>query len=329
MKVSSLIGDESQLVGVKRYRLMEGREKGVECVDVDGTNGLSFTVVVDRALDISALRFRGKNICYRSINGVSSPTFYSGTDQSRIENFFYGMLTTCGLENTGPGCVLEGEAYVRHGSLNQIPAKNVQIRRYGNPLQPRVRITGEVVQYVFGKFHYLLHRTIDYNDCTNEICVLDRVENCSPKDVPIFIMYHYNFGYPFLAEGLKLSIPSALVECRDEGAEEGLDPMLYVTPPRAGYRPKVFRHTFDSKDWNYVILENGELLTGVRLGFQGSTLPQLNQWNMFGEREYVLALEPCNQLPYGRKALLETNRRQIIKGYETVEYRSKLSCYQI
>lgn len=328
LEESNWFGNESQLIGIKRYRLLDGREKGVECIDIEGTNGLSFTAVPDRCLDISALRYMGKNICYRSINGVSGPSYYKGTDQSRRENFFYGMLSTCGLENTGQGCTVDGKTYVQHGSLNQFPAEDVRIERYGAKLEPSVRITGTVTQYLFREYHYLVHREIDYYDRTSKIRICDRVENRSCGDVPVCIMYHYNFGYPFLSEALKLTIPSKLEGCKNEDAERGLSTMLQVTPPMGGYRPQVFYHSFEGDGFHTVTLENQELSIGVRLSFHGSTLPKLNYWKMLGEREYVLALEPCNQFPYGRKTLLEKNCHKILRSHETAEYRTELEFYQ-
>lgn len=328
LEVEKWVGNESQMVGIKRYRLLDGREKGVECIDVDGTDGLSFTVVPDRGLDISSLRYRGKNICYKSINGVSGPSFFHGTDESRKENFFYGMLTTCGLENTGQGCRVDGKAYVQHGSLNQLPAEDIQIERYGDPAQPSVRITGKITQYMFREYHYVVRREIIYHDGTNEICIRDRVENGSQKDMPVCIMYHYNFGYPFLTDQLKLTIPSESVGFKNEDAKAGAGTMLQITPPVAGYRPQVFYHSFKEDGWNYVLLENAGLSIMVRLGFHGSTLSKMNHWKMLGEREYVLALEPCNQFPYGRKVLQENNCQQILKGHETVEYQTSLAFFQ-
>lgn len=328
MGTEKWIGNPSQLIGIKRYRLSEGREKGVECIDVDGMNGLSFTVAADRGLDISSLRFTGKNICYQGINGVTNPSFYTGTDQSRRENFFYGMLSTCGLENTGPGCTVDGKAYVQHGSLNQLPARDICLERPCGPSQPDVRITGTITQYLFREYHYVVHREICYYDSSNELSVRDRVENRFYEEVPICIMYHYNFGYPFLTEALKLKIPSKAVGCKNQDAKAGLGTMLEVTPPAAGYRPQVFYHSFEEEGWNEVVLENPLLSIGVRLSFHGSTLSRMNHWKMFGEQEYVLALEPCNQFPYGRRALFERNCPKMLKPYETAEYQTKLEFFK-
>lgn len=300
----------------------------MECIDVDGMNGLSFTVALDRGMDISSLRYLGKNICYKGINGVTGSSFYIGTDQSRRENFFYGMLSTCGLENTGPGCTVDGKVYVQHGSLNQLPARDIRLERSCSPDQPDVRITGTITQYIFQEYHYVVHREICYYDSNNELLIRDRVENRFYKEVPVCIMYHYNFGFPFLTEDLRLNIPSIAVGCKNQDAEAGLDTMLEVTSPVAGYRPQVFYHSFADEGWNEILLENPALSIGVRLSFHGSTLPKLNHWKMFGEREYVLALEPCNQFPYGRKALIDKNCPRMLQPNETIEYQTKLEFFR-
>ena len=49
------MGDISQIGGVKRYQMLEGKAKGVEAVDVDDGQGLRYTVLVDRGMDLGRL----------------------------------------------------------------------------------------------------------------------------------------------------------------------------------------------------------------------------------------------------------------------------------
>ena len=50
----------------------------------------------------------------------------------------------------------------------------------------------------------------------------------------------------------------------------------------------------DEKGWAVAELENPELKLGLRLSFDTSTLPYLNEWKMMGEGLYVLGIEPIN-----------------------------------
>ncbi|GAH97970.1 unnamed protein product [marine sediment metagenome] len=48
-----LIGDVSQVAGMKEYELLEGKGRGVKAVDIWTGTGFSFTVTLDRGIDIS------------------------------------------------------------------------------------------------------------------------------------------------------------------------------------------------------------------------------------------------------------------------------------
>ena len=50
------LGSISQVGGLKRYELTEGRAKGVEAVDVVTGSGLEFTVLPGRCMDLNCTR---------------------------------------------------------------------------------------------------------------------------------------------------------------------------------------------------------------------------------------------------------------------------------
>ncbi|MCK4417277.1 MAG: DUF4432 family protein, partial [Candidatus Latescibacteria bacterium] len=60
------IGDISQVGGVKRYWLGEGRAAGIEAVEFRTGSGLNFTVLPGRGMDISFAEYRGTPLCWRS-----------------------------------------------------------------------------------------------------------------------------------------------------------------------------------------------------------------------------------------------------------------------
>ena len=61
---------------MNRFTFAEGKAKGVEAIRVDTGAGLDCTFLVDRALDLSEVRFHGRSLCWRSSAGVVGPAFY-------------------------------------------------------------------------------------------------------------------------------------------------------------------------------------------------------------------------------------------------------------
>ena len=74
-KFMDYIGDISQIGGIKRYMFTSGKAKGVEAYDVNNGNGLLYTVIADRGLDIYHLSFKGIPISFIS-KPVFSDTFF-------------------------------------------------------------------------------------------------------------------------------------------------------------------------------------------------------------------------------------------------------------
>ena len=54
------VGDLSQIAGVRLVELADGKERGVRAAEVKTGSGLSFTVLIDRGLDISTAEYNGK-----------------------------------------------------------------------------------------------------------------------------------------------------------------------------------------------------------------------------------------------------------------------------
>ena len=70
------IGDPSQIATVRPHTLSEGRSKGVAAVELSTGSGFRFTVLADRALDVSAAEHNGRSLCWRSCMGDTAPEFY-------------------------------------------------------------------------------------------------------------------------------------------------------------------------------------------------------------------------------------------------------------
>ena len=82
----------------------------------------------------------------------------------------------------------------------------------------------DVCQFEYRGENLVLRRTITSVYGRLSITVEDEVTNESFRDEPLMWMYHCNFGWPLLAEGAEVVIPSRKATPRDETTAASLFP---------------------------------------------------------------------------------------------------------
>ena len=87
------MGDISQLAGLKRHELADGKARGVEAVDFWTGSGFTFTVLPGRGMDIAWAAYKGVPVGYISKTGITSPAYYESEGFRWLRNFFGGLLT--------------------------------------------------------------------------------------------------------------------------------------------------------------------------------------------------------------------------------------------
>ena len=117
------IGHDSQIWSVEEHRLVGGKGDGMRLLEISSGTGVHLTVSLDRAADISRLRFRGINMGYFSPCGYVGPAYYDRREDHFLKSFTAGFLTTCGLESAGVPCEDGGEQVPMHGSIANVPAE--------------------------------------------------------------------------------------------------------------------------------------------------------------------------------------------------------------
>ena len=98
--------------GANAYTFSQGKTAGVKAIDVKTGGGLEFTALEGKALDIAYLSYKGTNISFLSKTGIVAAPYYhdDGGVNSFLQGFHGGMLTTCGLTQSGAPCQDEGNA---------------------------------------------------------------------------------------------------------------------------------------------------------------------------------------------------------------------------
>jgi len=290
------VGSIDQVAGIKPLEAADGVERGGRIFEVWTGSGLSFHVLADRALDISACQYKGMSLTWRSSVGDAHPAYYNASGSEWLRSFQGGMLVTCGLDTFGPPNRDGEEELGLHGRVSNIPGRAVNYSCTWVEDEYWLEVSGEVRQTrLFGE-NLVMRRRISSALGSNRIRVEDVVTNEGFTPHPHMILYHVNLGFPLLSEKARLKFDVRGTTPYDDASRRGLKEWMVFQPPTAGYLEQNFIHAPvpDEKGWAVAELENSELKLGLRLSFDTSTLPYLNEWKMMGEGSYVLAIEPIN-----------------------------------
>ena len=324
-ELGKFVGDFSQIAGTKLYRLLEGKGNGMRCVDLWTGSGFQFTVVLERAMDISQAFYNGKSLCWRSATGDVHPHFFEPEEMGWLRSFFGGLLTTCGLTYLGAPCEDEGEKLGLHGRISHIPAEKVKVGEEWKDGEYLLFIEGQMREStVFGE-NILLKRKIWTKMGEKRFWIEDKVENQGYRESPFMILYHFNIGFPIVSEGSRLISPTMKVEPRDEEAEKGKEEYAKMSAPIPEFKEKVYYHEMKADEKGFVkcalVNDNleGEAL-GVYVIYKKDQLPNFIEWKMMGEGDYVVGMEPANCKVEGRAKEKQRGTLSTLKPGEIREF---------
>lgn len=324
-------GSMEQLAPTRRFTYCDGRSKSVEAIEVETGAGLSFTVLVDRCLDIADARWRGRSLSWQSPAGVVSPAFYEKRGTGWLRGYGGGLFVTCGLRNAGPPSPPEdGEAYGQHGEISNTPAENVAVRKFWEGERYLIEIQGDVREaYPFGP-NLRLHRILRTEFGASWIDLEDVVTNEGFRPELHMQLYHWNFGFPLVDEGTRLELSTDVVAPRDEAAARGLSVWNRFEAPATVFMEQIFYHSYSAEPPETTTVR---ILPGkedsdwrVELSYPSRLLPELAQWKCCRKGDYVLGIEPGNCLPVGRAAH-RARRDTVLEPGSSVSFKSRFRVF--
>ena len=327
-ELQSFVGNTAQLGGIRPMELSAGRERGVRGYEVSTGNGFEFTVLADRALDVTRASFRGRSLSYLSPAGQAHPSYYEPQGPGWLRTFPGGLLATCGLAYMGAPCTDEGEELGLHGRVGNLPMEEIGYWSEWEGDELWMHIKGTLTEGVIFGNPLRLSRHIFTKLGGNSLHFEDTVENLGGQPAPHMMLYHFNLGFPFLSPASKLISNSLEVKPRDAEGAKGIEHYAEFQPPTPGFAEQVFYHDMatDNDGDARVALVNPELDggQGVFLRFHKKTLPRLVQWKMMGYGSYVLGLEPGNAGVTGRAAERAQGTLPVLQPGETRSYRLEI-----
>ncbi len=262
-----------QLVSAYEMTFENGAAKGKSVVLVHN-HGLEVMFSKTNALDIEYVKFNGKNISFLSKNGINEKKV-----GAFVNKFEGGFLYTCGLETIG----LRHPELPQHGSLHNIAVEDLVIE-YD---EEKVVLTGVCKDSaLFGQNLWLRRRFEVYKD---KILVNDTVENHAYVDGGYVLLYHTNFGYPFLNEDLEVKMDLDNTEAIGDYALQGLNDCFKMSAPIDGGDEQCYYHNLKS---GKVELTNKPLGIKVGMAYDTKALPITVEWKSMVSGDYALGIEP-------------------------------------
>ncbi|MFW5845856.1 MAG: aldose 1-epimerase family protein [Planctomycetota bacterium] len=285
-------GNEQQHGGIRRYRLDDGPGLGQRVWEVHEASGWLLQLLPDRGLDCAAASWRGENLAWLSLNGLTDPAAYDPVGIGWLRSFTGGLLTTCGPTHFGPPCNDAGEDCGLHGRFHVSPARSVNGSSDWSETGLVHRVSGIIEEARL--FGHRLRIERSWRLAAGAVELHDRIRNDADAPAPLCLLYHCNFGWPLLGPATRLEGAIASTEPRDEAAAAALAEVRSCHAPQAGFAEQVFFHTpeSDPDGWAHMQLINAERGLRVGLSWDASTLPALTQWRCLGHGAYVCGLEP-------------------------------------
>lgn len=295
-------GTLQQLAYTREVTAREGRAGGTRMVEVKNDD-MRFLVMADKALDVAALEYKGMTLSFTSKPGLNGRNHFDTNGEEAIRSIMGGLFFTCGLQNICGPVAVNGNDHPMHGRIRTTPAEHLCSDAYWDGDDYILEVKGEMREsHLFGA-NLVLRRTIRSVYGSGKIEIIDEVENQTAEEADLMLMYHCNFGYPFLRPGTRLVIPSKAVKGRESWSQDHLSQWETIGAPIDGETEYVYIHDLaaDEKNHSFAAIVNDELGFGVRLDFDRNVQPYFMEWMSMKTGDYVIGLEPSNSMVYGRK----------------------------
>lgn len=289
---------------IAKRTLRGGRRAGVDLIEVDN-GALAFSIVPTRGMGLWRGCYRDRVLGWRSpvTDGPVNPSFVNLMNWGGLGwlEGFDELLARCGLENNGAPYTEGGATFGLHGKIANIPAHYVAVHVAEGP-DGTISVEGHVDESKLFSTQVRMVTTISTRPGSNALTVRDEFRNLGNSAQEIQILYHWNFGKPFLEEGARFTAPARAVVPRNARAVEGLDGFERYQAPEPGFAEQVYFFELlgaGKGDRTLAMLRDRAGETAVVLRFDRSQLPAFTLWKNTGglESGYVTGLEPGTNYP--------------------------------
>ena len=336
------VGDFSQLFGVELLSHSDGRERALRMLRFRTGSGLSFDIMVDRAMDLGGMTFRGVPIGWRSPTGFRSPWLHEVDAEDGLGwlRSFSGMMNSCGLdhimgvtEDTAEHFCYPDRARVFHTLHGRISYQPARLTGYGERWDDDrcyLYAEGEIRQAAMYGENLILERRIEVEVGTDTVTFHDRVRNLGFYPTPHALLYHINLGWPVVDKETRLVAPiqSTPFMVHDPRATD-IGP-IEQADPQSRFFQQVYEHQIVAEDdgtARAALINDafetpaGETGVALEIAYDGRAMPAFFQWQNLQEGNYVVAIEPATVHGGSRSDWKERGELQVINHDDQRDYR--------
>jgi hypothetical protein len=289
---------------ITKRTLRGGRRDGVDLIEVDN-GALSYSIIPTRGMGIWKGRYEGRELGWESPvrDGPINPSFVNLMNWGGLGwlEGFDELLVRCGLENNGAPYQEGTTTYGLHGKIANTPAREVAIQ-IGDGPAPELVVEGRVDESKLFSTQVQLATRITTTPRSNRLIVRDTYHNLSDLPQEMQILYHWNFGPPFLQEGSRFVAPARSIVPRNTRAVEGVGHLDIYQAPEPGFGEQVYFYDLladPRTGQTLALLRDRDGQNGVALRYDRAKLPAFSLWKNTGGRKsgYVTGLEPGSNYP--------------------------------
>jgi hypothetical protein len=265
--------------------------------------GISFEVLLDRAMDIGWADARGMALSWRSPRGRASGDRYEPAGAGWVRTFGGGLLATCGLASTGAPSTVDGVHHGLHGRVGHLPAEHVTWRLVEDRGGPAVEVTGTVVEAALGQPTLVLRRTIVASCVEPTLRISDVVSNESWTPAGHMFRHHLNLGYPLVGEASVVRSAAAVTGERDrDGRPAESFPLVLSVAEGASAERVLYAGMPAGEPTGLVEVTSPDGSATLAVTYGTDTFPLLVVWRDATAGVNVLGVEPSTSRDGGRAA---------------------------
>jgi len=322
---------------IEKRRLHGGLSDGIDIIELHN-GSLSFTVVPTRGMSVWKGQFEGACLGWESpVKSLVHPQYINLEARGGLGwlDGFNEWVVRCGLGNfgePGPDVIVDNMGGKRevmltlHGKIANIPASDLKaVIGLEPPFESGVK--GVVYERSMLGSYLKMNTSITTTLKSNSIKIVDVIENVRSVPDEMQLLYHCNYGEPFLEEGARFVAPVEEVAPRNSWSAEGIDRFDVFDSPKVGFVEQVyFLKLFgDDEERTLVMLANRDGTRAVSISYSLNDLPCFTLWKNTNSLEegYVVGLEPGTSFPNSRS--FERRQNRVVGLKPKQKYKSEIT----
>jgi hypothetical protein len=300
---------------VQRLTLRGGKQEGVDSI-VIRTDTLTAVILPTRGMSVHHIDVAGVRVGWDSPSAdIVHPALINLDSRGGLGwlDGFNEALVRCGLEYAGhPGedeivdnvGNISKQQLTLHGRIGNLSASRVELV-IDEEAPYRIRLRATIYERSFYGPRLQLDAEFSVVPGTRAWRIKDKVTNIGASEQEFQLIYHGNYGPPFLGEGARCILPGRTVAPMNAKAEEEIAYYGTYRAPTLGFVEEVYLFEpagdEDGRTMAMLINPTGDLATSVSWNL--SELPYFTLWKNTAALKdgYVTGLEPGTGFPFNRK----------------------------